>query len=79
MYLINKNKIKNYKLLSIEINKIIINNKEQTKQYNRRQYLKIKEQLGKKILCNCGSIIRTDYLRRHKKTNKHLNYEDNLK
>jgi len=72
MYLLNKNKIKNYKQLNNFLIKLHLNNKEETKQYNRRQYLKIKEQLGQKRLCECGSIIRTDYLTKHKKTNKHL-------
>lgn len=66
MYLINKDNIKNYSQLKYFINK------EKTKQYNRTQYLKIKEQLGKKILCECGCLVRADYLTMHKTTNKHL-------
>ena len=65
-YLLNKDKIKNYK------QQHYLNNKEKTKEYNRTQYLNRKEEVEKKRLCECGSIVRTDYLTKHKKTNKHL-------
>lgn len=66
MYLLTKDKIKNYSQLNYFINK------KKNKQYNRTQYLKIKDKLGKKELCECGCLVRADYLTKHKKCNKHL-------
>ena len=57
-------------------------NKEQLlknhKRYREKNKEEIEERRKQKIQCECGSIVRKSDLYRHKKTQKHLNYINNL-
>ena len=48
-------------------------NTEIFKKRRKRYYENNKQKRAEKILCDCGSMVRSDYLIKHKKTNKHLN------
>jgi hypothetical protein len=47
-----------------------LSNKVRGKKY----YEEHKEELKEKITCECGSIIRTDYIHKHIKRKKHIDY-----
>jgi uncharacterized membrane protein YheB (UPF0754 family) len=52
--------------------------KEQMKEYYQENKEKRKEQnkeyYEKKVICECGCEVRTDYLSKHKRTTKHTNF-----
>ena len=58
------NKQKAYTGLSIQ---------EYNKQYRKNNRQKISE----KITCACGAVVRNDYLSKHKRTKKHINFINN--
>jgi len=64
-YAKNKVEIKERKKKHYEENKVEIIEKQ--KEYNRKKNEKISE----KVECECGSVVRKDYLQRHKRTQKH--------
>ena len=72
----NKEKIKNKKKEYYENNKE--KRKEQMKEYYQENKEKRKEQnkeyYEKKVICECGCEVRTDYLSKHKRTTKHTNF-----
>lgn len=41
------------------------------KQYNKAYYLKTKEKRREKVKCDCGAIICSEYLAKHKATKIH--------
>jgi hypothetical protein len=57
------------------------NNKEAINQYHKQYYQdnkgKIKNRVGEKIRCDCGSLLSKGSLARHKRTQKHLKYLEN--
>ena len=57
-------------------------NKEKTRKYTKKYREKNKEKISEKrketVECPCGSVVRKDYLTRHKQTQKHQNYLKNL-
>ena len=58
------------------------NNKEQLLEKSKENYEKNKEQIAEKmkekIICECGCIVRTNNLLRHKKNKKHINLIEKL-
>ena len=72
----NKDKIKEQKKEYYEDNKEKI--KEQQKEYYENNKEKIKQQMKeyyeKKVICECGCEVRRDYLTKHKRTTKHINF-----
>ena len=70
----NKEKIKEHKKEYYEKNKEKLKEYYETnKKYREDNKEQISEKGKEKIKCDCGSIIRKDSLKRHKKTKKHLN------
>jgi predicted HicB family RNase H-like nuclease len=51
---------------------------EYQKEYRKTNKDRISEKLKEKITCECGSIVRKNDLSRHRKSQKHLKYLDNL-
>ena len=72
----NKEKIKEHRKKYYENNKEKIN--ENKKKYYENNKEKIKEKQKILIKCECGSIIRKDGLKRHKKSKKHINYLNSI-
>jgi hypothetical protein len=48
------------------------NNKEKIQEYNKKYKTTNKEKIYEKIKCECGYIIRKDYIVKHRKTQKHI-------
>tara|TARA_B100001093_G_scaffold387472_1_gene373469 strand:- start:152 stop:1006 length:855 start_codon:yes stop_codon:yes gene_type:complete len=61
---VNKEKIKEYRE----------QNKEKIKEYREDNKEKIKEKAKEKVVCECGSEVRKDYIFKHRKTKKHLDW-----
>ncbi len=59
-----------------EKNKDIINLK--SKQYRINNLEKMKKQQSKKIVCECGSVIRTSGISEHRKRTTHMNFLNNI-
>lgn len=58
----------------------IAQKKKEYRQANREKIAQRVEKYYKnnRMTCECGSVIRRDYLRMHKKTKKHMNYIKNV-
>ena len=52
------------------------NNKEKISEKKKKYYENNKE-LNKKITCECGAIVRKDYIAKHRKTKKHISFFNN--
>jgi hypothetical protein len=51
---------------------------EKKKKYREKNKEVISEKKKIKTTCECGSIVKKDYLAKHKKTQKHIKYIENL-
>ena len=89
--IVNKNlpgrKLKEYKDIYYQKNKGVMikkakeyrkKNLEYCKIKDKEHYKKNKEEILKKVTCDCGSIITKKCLIRHKKSKKHLKYLEEL-
>ena len=45
--------------------------KDKCKQYNESHREQISRRRGEKVTCECGAIVRRDYMTQHKKSEKH--------
>jgi hypothetical protein len=65
--------IKNAEMLREKAKNYRINNIDVKKQSDKKYYEKNKDEINKKITCECGCIINKCSLLRHQKTTKHIN------
>ena len=73
----NKEKIKARKKEYNEKNKEKI--KAQTKEYNEKNKDKIKARYSRKVQCECGKTYTHGHTTRHKRSQYHINYIENVK
>jgi hypothetical protein len=62
----NKVAISEYKKVYRQENKVA------AAEYDKARYQENKKMLAEKVTCDCGSIVRRDYVSQHRKTKKHL-------
>ena len=70
--------IKNAEMLREKAKNYRINNIDVKKQSDKKYYEKNKDEINKKITCECGCIISKCSLLRHQKTTKHINLMKDL-
>jgi hypothetical protein len=72
-YIENLDKIKEYQKKYRE------ENREQNIEYSKEYYQQNKDKLKETITCICGTICRKDTIKRHERTNKHIQFVEQNK